>query len=192
MIVVPEWYIKPVNIFDDVEKTVESGEPFAIMLIGSFGCGKTTLADAVYSHIVKANAENRRFSSIYTNAPTIYQEYLEALELHGQDKIDALKDIYQYFNRSLVVIDDLGTEPTTEAAHNLFATLFCNQYDEYRRGVRNKCIITTNFGRDAQTKAYGGRVVDRITEYYAIKQYTSGSMRKPQHALTTEGKRKNA
>lgn len=173
MLLYPSWYIRsPIN--DYIDKALETGEPFSWFFVGATGCGKTYLANLIFEYL-RATEDIK--SDIFISAPEIYREYMDALDDMPRERSYKLGKIEKYMCRPLVVIDDLGAEKNTEAAHALIGDLIRAQYDYYQEGKSNKCIITTNYSEEALLEMYGEPVIDRLKPYVVLR-FTSGSYRR--------------
>lgn len=178
MVTYPEWYQKNTKLIQFIEPVVESGLPFALLFTGKPGTGKTALADIVYSHIYDIYADDHRFGAISISSSALYDEYLRACALEGKERNDAIEKVQKRIHYSLVVIDDLGCEIDTQASRTFFSNLLSAQYDAYREGKLNKCIITTNLDYTGIAKAYGERIADRIAEFYTVIKFPIESYRR--------------
>lgn len=172
----PDGYVKNDKLITYIEKLV-SGDSFAILLTGKPGCGKTALGSIIFDHILASNRENGRFSYISASADRMYQDYLNALNLVGKERSDAIAKAESYLLYDLVLLDDLGCEMDTAASANYFARVFSMQYGAWEDGKRNRVIITTNLNIEGIASVYGSRVMDRIAEFYHVITLTNDSWR---------------
>lgn len=172
----PDWYQKNQKLIDYVENEIGQGK-FSILLTGKPGCGKTALANIIFDHVLESNHENGRFSYICATANCMYQDYLNALNLTGKERSEAIAKAESYLMYDLVLLDDLGCEMDTDASANYFSRMFSGQYEMYQEGKRNATIITTNLTIDGIATAYGSRVMDRIAEHYSVITMTNDSWR---------------
>ena len=172
----PDWYQKNQKLIDYVENEISTGK-FAILLTGKPGCGKTALANLIFDHVLETNHENGRFSYIGATANGMYQDYLNALNLVGKERSDAIAKAESYLLYDLVLLDDLGCEISSDASASYFARVFSMQYEAWKDGKRNRVIITTNLNIEGIASVYGSRVMDRIAEFYHVITLMNDSWR---------------
>ena len=172
----PEWYHKNAKLCAYIEE-LAANDSFDILLTGKPGCGKTALGSIIFDHILASNRENGRFSYISASADRMYQDYLNALNLVGKERSDAIAKAESYLLYDLVLLDDLGCEMDTAASANYFSRMFSIQYDAIKDSKLNMCIITTNLTKEGIATAYGSRVMDRIAEHYHVITMTNESWR---------------
>lgn len=176
----PDWYIPQQKLHAYIEPIVASGDPFAWLFIGRPGCGKTAAAEVVYNHIAEQHDNDPHFSAIGISAQSMYAQYLKASALDGKARSDEIAKLERYLSYDLVVLDDLGTEMDTPAARAYFANLIAMQYERYREGKFNRCIITTNLSCELIGEIYGERIIDRLVEFYTLIPFSAASYRKKQ------------
>lgn len=142
----------------------EGWEPPWLVLSGACGCGKTHLAAAV------ANASLDRLTVLFAVVPdlldTLRAAYAPNTEFSFDDRFNAIKEV------GMLVLDDLGTENTTDwAREKLF------QIINYRMNEKLPLVITTNnVRRDKSTGRYvfGGvdeRIASRLSDVRMVRHY---------------------
>lgn len=123
-----------------------------VVLYGSVGTGKSTAAKAIV---------NRYATSVF---PCLFKGLGDAM----QDLKDAIKSQEvtmgmiegKLISPSLLVLDDLGSEKSTEWAREKIFSIF-----EARAFQRKHTFFTTNLMPDDIKKKYGPRIHDRMVQY---------------------------
>ena len=133
-----------------------------LMLYGEVGSGKSTLAAAI------------RQMLIVTFGQRI--EKVTALELSMAAKDDR-EAFSNYLNCKMLLIDDMGEEPTMVKSYgneiSPFVETIYSRYDKQRF-----TIITTNLLDDEIKEIYGVRVADRFNEMFDRIYFDNKSYRK--------------
>lgn len=177
----PKDYIVFKKFDAEIQKVLETGEEFRWLFFGEPGTGKTSLANLVINHIEAKSLERiqkreliiRRMSS-----SELYREYLRLHNSEYSDKHDAIYKLQRLLCGGLCLLDDLGNEINTEAAHQFIEEALAIQYDYTKRPHRwTSTIITTNYGRSDLALMYGERIVDRFLEDYVTFAFTNQSFR---------------
>jgi DNA replication protein DnaC len=121
-----------------------------LLLMGSYGCGKTHLAAAIANYVLR----HQRLFPLFTVVPDLL-DYLRAT--FAPDRTESYDDRFeQVRNAGLLVLDDLGTEHTTPwATEKLF------QIINYRYNQRKPTVITTNRDLDDLDERIRSRLCDR-------------------------------
>ncbi len=124
-------------------------EPIWMVLSGTYGCGKTHLAAAIANAAV-----NQQMTVLFAVVPDLLDQLRAAYAPNSQttfdDRFTAIREV------GVLVLDDLGTENTTEwAREKLF------QIINYRMTQRLPLIVTTNNARwDKQNGGFAFPGVD--------------------------------
>lgn len=137
-----------------------------LVLAGGTGCGKTVAACVGLDSAVVVESGTLRKVGRFTKAIDL----VRAGTFDGEFW-DELTDV------SMLVVDDLGTEPLDEKGWALanIAALIDQRYDACR-----KTILTTNLDAARFRARYcndGGRLADRIREAGAFLEFDGGSLR---------------
>lgn len=156
---------------DAVRKVLEfvDGRKTLLVLAGGTGCGKTVAACVgLDSWVIVENGTVRRVG-----------RFVKSIDLVRAGTFDG--DFWDDLaEASMLVIDDLGTEPLDEKGWALanLAALIDQRYDANR-----KTILTTNLDVARFKARYcndGGRLADRIREAGAFVEFDGASLRRPQ------------
>ena len=132
-----------------------------LLFRGSTGLGKTFLAAA----IAKVVSE-KGFSVVYDTAVSV----MEAFELQkfdrGSDGAEEVSSrVRRYTDCDLLILDDLGTEMTTNFTQSAIYSLVNGRL---LRG--GKTIITTNLSEEELQRRYSPQIVSRLEgEYFVLK-----------------------
>ena len=135
------------EILDSVERWMDSGKS-GLLLMGSVGTGKSTIANALcrsWQELLTIS----RFSQCDIIAESIRQDSSYKYEIA--------------YHKGLLVLDDLGTEAKI---YNNEETLPFILYRRYERNLPT--IITTNFNLKQIGERYGDRIADRLRTYARI------------------------
>lgn len=139
-------------------------KPYNLLFMGSVGTGKTFLARAIGAEFIKKNK-----SVLYVNV----NEYLNSLkpDYDGEpfERYAVLCDLF--------ILDDLGTENTTE-----FANSKLNYIIDKRLSDNKSTIITTNLMPEGLEKRYLNSMVSRIMCMYNIRMLQGEDLRRLKYA----------
>jgi DNA replication protein DnaC len=179
---VPQKYLKA--SFDSFEggKTVKELCQVAIldhesvMLCGKTGCGKTHLAVAMLRHFVSTTKNElglreRTEDDIPRNGNDSRIMFLSVPELLLQIRGTFAKDseqteesvIERYSNMSLLILDDLGAEKTSEWVESTLYLII----DRRNRGQR-WTIVTSNLSLEEIEQHLGARIASRLSDMKVV------------------------
>ncbi len=138
-----------------------------IVLRGNTGCGKTHLAIAIARQIPTEPIKTRGgwetiSGTIFTTAPELLLKIRSAFRDGSEQSEEQLIDYYS--GCELLILDDLGSEKTSEFA---VTTL----YIILDRRIRDclKTIITTNLSQQEIDATFGARIASRLSAMENIK-----------------------
>lgn len=109
-----------------------------LLLFGSTGLGKTFLSSA----IAKVVSE-QGFSVCYDTSIHIFAAY-ESVRFRAGDMEEARKRIYQYEHSDLLILDDLGTEMSTQFNTSTFYQLLSTRLMAGRSMIINTNLLPTS------------------------------------------------
>lgn len=153
-----------------VSKWLCTGKRFGLLLYGSIGSGKTTLARSVCTLI------GLLYGTDYRLQERIGVVKISALDMAARVTADAeyLSKLKKY---DLLFIDDLGVEPeTVKSWGNEISPITELLY--YRYDNRLFTMATSNLGDEDFRVRYGNRIYDRMEEMFDRLYYTHDSYRK--------------
>jgi DNA replication protein DnaC len=126
-----------------------------LLLVGTYGCGKTHLAAAIANHSLANGAP-----ALFLNTPDLLDFLRETFapksETTYSDRFDEIRDA------PLLILDDLGTEsPTQWAIEKLYQLL------NYRYNAHLPTVITTN----KRIEDIEPRVASRLSDREIVAQF---------------------
>lgn len=139
-----------------------------LLLYGTIGSGKTTLANAVCSMI----------DTVHFSALESERKFVRRISANDMSELRLKEDEFnRYKTAEMLFIDDLGIEAASVKSYgNEFTPLIDVLY--YRYDQMLFTIITSNLDNTGITDHYGPRVADRINEMFDKLDYTNNSYRK--------------
>ena len=135
------------------------------IFMGGTGLGKTHLSTAVAKAVI-----DRCFDVFYVTSTGMITDF-EQKKFGGVDK-DSV-DISRYYSADLLIIDDLGTEMSTQ-----FAISCIYEIINARIISRKSTIINTNLGSEELNKKYWDRITSRIFGEYQPMVFVGKDIRR--------------
>ena len=173
----PDYYIRNEKLCTMMETAIEKKEPILWLFTGAPGTGKTLSAEIMFEALCQ-EIEHLQGQAEKLTANELYYKYQNFARSKDYEERSQTKWCIKTLCNKIVLLDDLGSEPRTEASFSFMQNLFSVQYNWLREGNRNFVIITTNLNSNEITDIYGERVIDRIYEYYTIVKFTGTSFRR--------------
>lgn len=144
-----------------------------IILYGTVGSGKTTMANAICEVI--SIVHDSPYTSQSKSVRRISANKIIELKLAKSD--DADEQFERLKSCEMLFVDDIGTEQASVKSWGNESTpivdLLCHRYDR-----QLFTILTSNLDNDGLRAMYGERVADRINEMFDKLSYTENSYRK--------------
>ncbi len=140
-----------------------------LLFFGNTGTGKTFMAQCIANELLLKGR-----TVAYVSAPLMFDKINEARMLFGEDEYEdyfsGLKDA------ELLVIDDLGTETSTEAKLSNMLQLL-NARETLDLTSPHKTIISTNMKLSAIREKYDERIYSRIIGKFVTCQFGGEDLR---------------
>lgn len=134
----------------------------SLLFTGEPGLGKTFLSAC----IARSVADNG-YSVVYDTVGKLFSDF-EAVKFGG-DRTDLTR---KYLECDLLIIDDLGTEMTTQ-----FTQSVLYQVINTRMMEEKPVIISTNLGTDAISHRYAGPIASRLLGTYQLCRFLGRDIR---------------
>lgn len=145
-----------------------------VILLGSQGNGKTTLAKAILKLIRSLNSAGHfSFMGEYF---TLNSRLITSTEICELAKVENYEAIRNLKNMTVLVIDDLGEEPKEVMVYGT-PTYPVREIIEARYDAMRFTVITTNLTATDIPTHYGWRITDRFREMYHQIAHTGPSYR---------------
>ena len=138
----------------------------SLLFVGATGLGKTFL-----SACIARTVADRGYSVVYDTAIHLFSDF-EA-EKFGMSQEENRGLSQRYLQCDLLIIDDLGTELTTEFVRSAFY-----QIVNTRLMTNKKTIISTNLSPAELSRRYGANILSRIEGAYRILPFFGDDIRK--------------
>lgn len=138
------------EMFAAVEDFLRREGPPILVLVGTYGTGKSHLLEAIGRQVLEAGSTVRY---------DLCKVLLDRLRHTFSD--DEQEDLHQlmawYHRKHLLLLDDLGLEKTTPWGQEQVTTLV-----EHRLQIGSRLVIATNLTKDGLTDTVGPRLASRI------------------------------
>ena len=121
-----------------------------LLLIGTTGTGKTHISTAIAKEII-----HQGFDVIYDSVQNIISDFEADKFKSGYNQTEAISE--KYLECELLIIDDLGTEFTTQFSTSVIYNLLNTRQN---RGLST--VISTNLSAKELASKYDGRIYSRI------------------------------
>lgn len=147
------------KLVDHLKKVSASGEN--LVLIGNTGCGKTHLAVAVIRHLAGINTigpASAPFIPVPELLLKIRSSFREGSTISESDLID------QFTRSSLLILDDLGAEKTTEYSITTLGLII-----DRRLRYNRQTLITTNLTLAEIEDKLSARIASRLSEMNIVR-----------------------
>ena len=146
------------EMFEAIRDFAEGKPPHILMAVGSFGSGKSHLAEAA-GRFVLARGYAVRYELVSSMLDSLRHTY------HIDSDHDLQMWLEWYNTRYLLILDDLGMEAPKDWAIEKVSAIVD---DRMRNGRRT--IITTNKGEDGLKETVGPRLASRLYQTNAKLQ----------------------
>ena len=135
----------------------------SILMLGATGLGKTFLSACIARAVT-----DRGYSVSYVSANTFFSDF-EQEKFHPQPGEEPTR---RYFGCDLLIIDDLGTEMTTQ-----FVVSALYQVVNTRLMEAKPCIVSTNLPEDELARRYSPQIASRLLGTYEVYRFCGKDIR---------------
>ncbi len=146
-----------------------------LLFVGPTGLGKTFLSACIARQVA-----DRGYSVVYETAINIFRDFEAEKFEYNYDGNRGLSR--KYLECDLLIIDDLGTEMTTQ-----FYTSTLYHIINTRMMENRATIISTNMGDDVLEQKYSPQIASRITGDYRVIKFAGEDIRRLKKEATYEG-----
>ena len=174
----PEIYKSKLSPRENIETIKEKAENFIqnfgnpdeknLLFTGNTGLGKTFMTNCIANEFL-SNGK----TVLYQTAPVMFDEIIDAKFGKQNSKFDLMQNI---LTTDLLIIDDLGTERTSELYLTELFTIINTRLLNQNNKI-TKTIISTNLRPDEIEKIYTTRISSRIAGYYRILRFFGEDLR---------------
>lgn len=162
---------KVVNTMKGFAETFSPKNGESWLFIGPTGLGKTHLSTAVAVELIK-----KGFDVVYESTQQIMTDYETVRFSSGYASDREMPDLTRYTEADLLIMDDLGTEMTTQY------TISCLYNIVNTRINRNlSTIISTNLTQKELRERYSDRITSRLFGEYHPVVFTGNDVRFQKH-----------
>lgn len=145
-----------------------------IALLGQTGIGKTFLFKML--SLISTSFETKCFKNKSTLMSFSFNNIVSSFTIFGKYSSGGYDAIYEYIYKPIIVVDDLGSEPTMANNYGNQVNIMKLIFEErYLRG--NITYFTSNLPMKVINEKYGERVNDRILEDTTIIEMTGTNWR---------------
>ncbi|MBR6377519.1 MAG: ATP-binding protein [Oscillospiraceae bacterium] len=135
----------------------------SLLFSGATGLGKTFLSACIARQVADGG-----HSVVYASAGKLFADY-EAVKFEGADP-ESLRD---YRDCELLIVDDLGTEMTTEFVKSALYDLVNS-----RLLAQKTTLISTNLNESDLEGRYGGQIASRLLGSYRVIYFLGDDIRR--------------
>ena len=144
-------------------KTFSEGSD-SLLFMGATGLGKTFL-----SACIARTVADRGYSVLYSTAMQLFSDFETAKFARSTESADASR---KYFTCDLLIIDDLGTEMTTQFAVSALYQLLNSRLLENR-----PTIVSTNLSLGDIAPRYSAQIYSRLLGAYRLYKFYGDDIR---------------
>ena len=139
-----------------------------LFLSGAPGLGKTFL-----SACIARTVSEEGFSVVYDTAGNIFAQFeLKKFQRDAQDAQEAKDETRRYLNCDLLILDDLGSELTTQFTQSALYELVNT------RLVAGRCtVISSNLSMDEAARRYSPQIASRLAGEYHVLHFFGDDIR---------------
>lgn len=138
----------------------------SLLFSGATGLGKTFLSACIARQVA-----DRGYSVVYETASCIFQDF-ETVKF-GTVSEEVRHETDKYFKCDLLILDDLGSEMTTQFTISALYTIVNTRLMENR-----STIISTNLGEEEFEKWYKAQISSRVLGTYRVLLFAGEDLRR--------------
>jgi len=136
----------------DMPSKFVTGQTSALVISGPVGVGKSYLASALLNNALQSNCKD----AVFASASRMIQEFRDSeIDFTAGPRDPTLRKTVE--NAGLLVLDDLGTEKSSEWTESLL-----NGIVSYRYGKNLPIIVTANCKLEELRDRISNRTLDRL------------------------------
>lgn len=140
-------------------------ETGSLLFTGPTGLGKTFLSACIARQVA-----DRGYSVVYETAIRVFSDFEAEKFSYQQEESRGLSK--KYLDCDLLIIDDLGTEMTTQFTISALYHIINTRMMENRA-----TIISTNLSDDVLAQKYSAQIASRITGHYRVIKFVGNDIR---------------
>lgn len=137
----------------------------SLLFSGATGLGKTFLSACIARQVA-----DKGFSVVYQSAGALFADFEAAKFGERTDENQRLPQ--KYFNCDLLIIDDLGTEMTTQFTIYTLYNVINTRMTQYR-----PTIVSTNLTPESLDSRYSPQIASRLQGIYRLFQFFGNDIR---------------
>lgn len=136
-----------------------------LLLMGGTGLGKTHLSTAIARRVIE-----KGYDVLYESAPNVFGDFeYDRFRARGDEPSRSEK----YMNAELLILDDLGTEMSTQFSVSCLYNLVNTRLNRGR-----STVISTNLSENELSRTYDDRITSRLFGEYKILLFRGQDIRK--------------
>lgn len=165
----PKFGVSPRELMQQVLRSAQhysrtfSRSSGSILMLGATGLGKTFLSACIARSVAE-----RGYSVAYISAATLFADF-EQEKFHPQPGETPTR---RYFGCDLLIVDDLGTEMTTQL---VVSSLY--QLVNTRLMEGSACIVSTNLPEEELARRYSPQIASRLLGTYEVYRFCGRDIR---------------
>ena len=154
------------NVCSTFVENFESQDTPNYFFFGPTGTGKTFIAKSIGLELIK-----KGYSVLYLSAPMLFSIIHQYRINPDRDEANGEQAYKNLITSNLLILDDLGTEPGSDARYAEFLTLLEMRKAHAKNNI-TKTIISSNLDLKRLFQEYNERIASRIIgEFESLRFY---------------------